>query len=242
VLTEDPSLPLKPVKVRLFASLTALITWSCDYTAYFQIVQSKIVKLESLHGQRIQVSGWVHSLYYSSLARLARMVNEGCHSHTGHMPSAGHMPSDSARLILRLSQCCKVCEVFRGTRQCQALVICHPTSSEMDLRLSECCKLHLSAAPHLFESVFKSGIHLACCLQSATSMSDYELLTQYTEDAYAKADRICDRPSCQADIRTGEPCFYIATIEPGQHGRYVCASCHVHYGKKRATSVRPTGM
>lgn len=72
-------------------------------------------------------------------------------------------------------------------------------------------------------------------------MSDYELLTQYTEDAYAKADRICDRPSCQATIRTGEPCFYIATIEPGQRGRYVCASCHSHYGKKRATSVRPTG-
>ncbi|KAG2738583.1 hypothetical protein P692DRAFT_20758678, partial [Suillus brevipes Sb2] len=72
-------------------------------------------------------------------------------------------------------------------------------------------------------------------------MSDYELLTQYTEDAYAKADRICDRPSCQATIRTGEPCFYIATIEPGQRGCYVCASCHSHYGKKRATSVRPTG-
>ncbi|KAG1780220.1 hypothetical protein EV702DRAFT_1043073 [Suillus placidus] len=47
-------------------------------------------------------------------------------------------------------------------------------------------------------------------------MSDYELLAQYTEDAYAKEDRICDRPSCMANIRTGEPCFYVATIEPGQ--------------------------
>ncbi|KAG1887168.1 hypothetical protein F4604DRAFT_1916981 [Suillus subluteus] len=72
-------------------------------------------------------------------------------------------------------------------------------------------------------------------------MSDYELLTQYTEDAYAKEDRICDRPSCMANIRTGEPCFYVATIEPGQRGRYVCESCHLHYENKRATSVRPTG-
>ncbi|KAG2029448.1 hypothetical protein BDR03DRAFT_1018380 [Suillus americanus] len=72
-------------------------------------------------------------------------------------------------------------------------------------------------------------------------MSDYELLTQYTEDAYAREDQICDRPSCKANIRTGDPCFYVATIEPGQCGRYVCASCHLHYEKKRATSVRPTG-
>ncbi|KAG1897952.1 uncharacterized protein F5891DRAFT_1191263 [Suillus fuscotomentosus] len=82
-------------------------------------------------------------------------------------------------------------------------------------------------------------MHLADYLQSA--MSDYELLTQYTEDAYAKEDRICDRPSCMANIRTGEPCFYVATIEPGQRGRYVCESCHLHYENKRATSVRPTG-
>jgi asparaginyl-tRNA synthetase len=53
VLTEDLSLP-KPVKV------TALMTWSCDCAAYFQIIQSKIVKLESLRGQRVRVSGWVH--------------------------------------------------------------------------------------------------------------------------------------------------------------------------------------
>lgn len=53
VLTEDSSLP-KSVKV------TALITWSCDHVTYFQIIQSKIVKLESLRGQRVRVSGWVH--------------------------------------------------------------------------------------------------------------------------------------------------------------------------------------
>ncbi|KAG1800558.1 hypothetical protein EV424DRAFT_1545696 [Suillus variegatus] len=71
-------------------------------------------------------------------------------------------------------------------------------------------------------------------------MSDYELLTQYTEDAYAKEDQICDRPSCMTNIRTGEPCFYVATIKPGQRGHYVCESCHLHYENKRATSVRPT--
>ncbi|KAG1874468.1 hypothetical protein F4604DRAFT_1680991 [Suillus subluteus] len=40
--------------------------------------------------------------------------------------------------------------------------------------------------------------------------------------------------SCMANIRTGEPCFYVATIEPGQRGRYVCESCHLHYENKRS--------
>lgn len=72
-------------------------------------------------------------------------------------------------------------------------------------------------------------------------MSGYKLVTQYTEDAYAREDRICDRPACRANIRTGDPCFYVATIDPGQPGRHVCASCYSHYQKKAATSVRPTG-
>ncbi|KAG1807524.1 uncharacterized protein BJ212DRAFT_1303476 [Suillus subaureus] len=63
------------------------------------------------------------------------------------------------------------------------------------------------------------SMHLAGYLQS--TMSDYKLLTHYTKDAYAKEDQICDHPSCMANIRTGEPCFYVATIEPGQCGRYV---------------------
>jgi hypothetical protein len=71
-------------------------------------------------------------------------------------------------------------------------------------------------------------------------MAEYEIISQFTEDAYAKEDRICDRPVCRAKIRKGEPCFYVATIEPGQPGHNVCASCHAHYKKNPATSVRPT--
>ncbi|KAG2134629.1 hypothetical protein BD769DRAFT_1665069 [Suillus cothurnatus] len=71
-------------------------------------------------------------------------------------------------------------------------------------------------------------------------MAEYEIISQFTEDAYAKEDHICDRPVCRAKIRKGEPCFYVATIEPGQPGRNVCASCHAHYKKNPATSVRPT--
>jgi hypothetical protein len=71
-------------------------------------------------------------------------------------------------------------------------------------------------------------------------MAEYEIVSQFTEDAYAKEDRICDRPVCRAKIRKGDPCFYVATIEPGQPGRNVCAPCYSHYKKNPATSVRPT--
>ncbi|KAG2344991.1 hypothetical protein BDR05DRAFT_998601 [Suillus weaverae] len=71
-------------------------------------------------------------------------------------------------------------------------------------------------------------------------MAEYEIVSQFTEDAYAKEDHICDRPVCRAKIRKGDPCFYVATIEPGQPGRNVCAPCYSHYKKNPATSVRPT--
>ncbi|KAG1824345.1 uncharacterized protein BJ212DRAFT_1295533 [Suillus subaureus] len=56
-------------------------------------------------------------------------------------------------------------------------------------------------------------------------MSDYELLTQYTKDAYSREDQICDHPSCKANIRTRDPCFYVAVIEPGQCGHYQHLIC-----------------
>jgi hypothetical protein len=71
-------------------------------------------------------------------------------------------------------------------------------------------------------------------------MAEYEIVSQFTEDAYAKEDCICDRPVCRAKIRKGDPCFYVVTIEPGQPGRNVCAPCYSHYKKNPATSVRPT--
>ncbi|KAG1730994.1 hypothetical protein EDB19DRAFT_1912656 [Suillus lakei] len=73
-----------------------------------------------------------------------------------------------------------------------------------------------------------------------TTMAEYEIISQFTEDAYAKEDRICDRPVCRAKIRKGDPCFNVATIEPGQPGCNVCAPCYSHYKKNPATSVRPT--
>ncbi|KAG2028798.1 hypothetical protein BDR03DRAFT_1019335 [Suillus americanus] len=71
-------------------------------------------------------------------------------------------------------------------------------------------------------------------------MAEYEIVSQFTEDTYAKEDRICDRPVCRAKIKKGEPCFYVATINPGQLGCNVCALCYSHYKKNLATSVRPT--
>ncbi|KAG1804148.1 hypothetical protein EV424DRAFT_1432813 [Suillus variegatus] len=67
-----------------------------------------------------------------------------------------------------------------------------------------------------------------------------ELVSQFTEDAYAKEDRICERPACAANILKGDPCFYIATIDSTKSGRFVCGSCHSRYRKKAATTVRPS--
>ncbi|KAI6167715.1 hypothetical protein EDD17DRAFT_858121 [Pisolithus thermaeus] len=67
-----------------------------------------------------------------------------------------------------------------------------------------------------------------------------EVSTQFTEDTFAKQDHYCERPKCGALIHQGEPEFYIATIEPGQHGRRVCSSCNLHYLHKPSTTVRKT--
>jgi hypothetical protein len=73
-------------------------------------------------------------------------------------------------------------------------------------------------------------------------MASYELASQFTEDAFAKEDLICERSACAAKILKGDPCFYIATIVIGQRGRFVCATCHRHYQGKAATSMRPTAQ
>jgi hypothetical protein len=72
-------------------------------------------------------------------------------------------------------------------------------------------------------------------------MASHELVSQFTEDAFANEDRTCERPACGAKIQKGQPCFYIATIVHGQPGRFVCGACHLRYQRKAATSVRPTG-
>ncbi|KAG0693447.1 hypothetical protein DFH29DRAFT_1007292 [Suillus ampliporus] len=74
------------------------------------------------------------------------------------------------------------------------------------------------------------------------STPSMELVSQFTEDTYAKEDRICEQPTCAAKILKGDPCFYIATIDPNKPGCFVCGSCHLRYQKKAATTVRPSSQ
>ncbi|KAG1721251.1 hypothetical protein EDB19DRAFT_1835594 [Suillus lakei] len=73
-------------------------------------------------------------------------------------------------------------------------------------------------------------------------MASLEVFTQFTEDAIAQEDRVCQRPSCAAKIRKGEPCHYIATVVHGQPGQFVCGACYQRYQRKAATGVRPSGV
>ncbi|KAI5985225.1 hypothetical protein F5J12DRAFT_787428 [Pisolithus orientalis] len=61
------------------------------------------------------------------------------------------------------------------------------------------------------------------------------LVTQFTEDAFTKEDRICQWSWCQALICKGEPCLYVATYDPAQPSKFVCEVCHRWYKNKPAT-------
>jgi len=76
-------------------------------------------------------------------------------------------------------------------------------------------------------------------LDSMAEHTNTELISQFTGDAYATEDRYCECLSCGIYIKVGEPCLYVATINPGQVGRHVCAACYSRYKNKRATSRRP---
>ncbi|KAG1901331.1 uncharacterized protein F5891DRAFT_979513 [Suillus fuscotomentosus] len=71
-------------------------------------------------------------------------------------------------------------------------------------------------------------------------MSNMELVSQFTEDAIAKEDRICGRPACGSIILKGASYHYIATIVPSQPGRFICRACYLQYAQKLSTSVRPS--
>ncbi|KAG1801309.1 hypothetical protein EV424DRAFT_1545421 [Suillus variegatus] len=73
-------------------------------------------------------------------------------------------------------------------------------------------------------------------------MANFELVSQFTEDAIAKEDRVCGRPACRGTILKGAPCHYVATIVPGQSGRFVCEVCYLRYSQKLSTSVRPSSI
>ncbi|KIK31428.1 hypothetical protein CY34DRAFT_111373, partial [Suillus luteus UH-Slu-Lm8-n1] len=69
-----------------------------------------------------------------------------------------------------------------------------------------------------------------------------ELVSQFTEDAVAQEDRICDRPACRRRIVKNDPCHYVANMILGQPGRFVCETCYVGYRQKISSSVRPSGQ
>ena len=65
-----------------------------------------------------------------------------------------------------------------------------------------------------------------------------DLVTQFTEDAFATQDRICQRSKCQAPIQRGEPCHYVAAYDSTQPGKFVCEACYRWYKSKPATTIR----
>lgn len=64
-----------------------------------------------------------------------------------------------------------------------------------------------------------------------------EFVSQFTKDAIAKKDCVCGQPAYGDTILKGAPCYYIATIVPGQPGRFVCEVCYLQYSQKLATLV-----
>ncbi|KAL4064826.1 hypothetical protein V8B97DRAFT_2025927 [Scleroderma yunnanense] len=57
-------------------------------------------------------------------------------------------------------------------------------------------------------------------------MSDKNIVTQFTEDIFAREDRICQQSRCQAPIQKGDPCHYVAAYDPAQPGKFVCGACY----------------
>jgi len=64
-----------------------------------------------------------------------------------------------------------------------------------------------------------------------------DLITQFTEDAFANEDRVCQRTTCKASIKKGEPCHYVATYDPTQLGKFICGACYGWYKNKPATTT-----
>ncbi|KAG9311681.1 hypothetical protein JVU11DRAFT_7918 [Chiua virens] len=54
------------------------------------------------------------------------------------------------------------------------------------------------------------------------------LVSEFTRDPIAERDSVCQRTSCQASVRKGQPYIYIGT-KGGKPGRYVCAPCYRRY-------------
>lgn len=79
-----------------------------------------------------------------------------------------------------------------------------------------------------------SGLH--DIIMQASSSQD--LVTQFTEDAFAQEDRVCQRSRCLALIRKGSPCHYVSAYDPAQPGKFICVECYRWYQNKPATTAR----
>ena len=69
-----------------------------------------------------------------------------------------------------------------------------------------------------------------------------DIVMQFTEDTFAREDRVCQWSRCQAPIRKGDPCRYVAAYDPAQPGKFVCGACYRWYKNKPATTVRAQNM
>jgi len=115
-------------------------------------------------------------------------------------------------------------------------------------RLTGKCYVHQSLLPGTVQPLaacYLSRFLPSFCLYSlslyprCTTMqaSGEDLVTQFTEDAFAKDDRVCQRSRCQASIRKGDPCHYVAAYDPSQPGKFVCGKCYSWYKNKPATTT-----
>ncbi|KAI5989938.1 hypothetical protein EDD15DRAFT_2198291 [Pisolithus albus] len=68
------------------------------------------------------------------------------------------------------------------------------------------------------------------------------IVTQFTEDAFAKEDRVCQRSRCQGRIRKGEPCHYVSAYDPAHPGKFVCEACYRWYMNKPTTTARTNSL
>ncbi|KIK81807.1 hypothetical protein PAXRUDRAFT_155220 [Paxillus rubicundulus Ve08.2h10] len=72
-------------------------------------------------------------------------------------------------------------------------------------------------------------------------MSQFDLVAQFTKDAFAKEDHSCEHPSCRVLIQKGDPCLYMATIDPTKQGHHVCLACYHAYQTRLGTMTCTRG-
>ncbi|KIK81064.1 hypothetical protein PAXRUDRAFT_156974 [Paxillus rubicundulus Ve08.2h10] len=72
-------------------------------------------------------------------------------------------------------------------------------------------------------------------------MTSFKVVSQFTEDAFAQEDQLCEWPACGVLIKQGDPCFYIATIDTSKQGQHICGPCYCRYQEKPSTTTCARG-